>query len=254
MKASGTCAGMAFLAMRLAVSAADTTETCQKLVVDVESMSSGTHSGNFYEVGTTSDGRPLLKTNGDYSLQFIAAGSIDDEDYLTYTEPDADSSNEPMDEDLEIELLSFAENETFRRSLTTTCGYWVIGKIGDNDVAMYPMLKVADCATDPTAIDTDSAWFLQATHESEEDYSIGEVTMALEDYDCDSSEAAAVINGDGDEDEDRSVQHSVEEEDEEVEDASVSSGNQLAVGGGMGLLNVFLSVGMAMLGLVSSLP
>ncbi|CAM9155207.1 unnamed protein product [Ectocarpus sp. 12 AP-2014] len=251
MKASGTCAGMALLVMRLAVSAADTTETCQKLVVDVESMSSGTHSGDFYEVGTTSDGRPLLKTNGDYSLQFIAAGSMDDEDYLTYTEPDADASNEPMDEDLEIELLSIVENETFRRSLTTTCGYWVIGKIGDTDVAMYPMLKVADCATDPTAIDTDSAWFLQATHESEEDYSIGEVTMALEDYDCDSPEADAVINGDGDEDEDSSVE---DEDKDEVEDTTVSSGNHLALGGGMGLLNVCLSVGMAMLGLVSSLP
>ncbi|CBJ28434.1 expressed unknown protein [Ectocarpus siliculosus] len=253
MKASGTCAGMALLTMRLAVSAAATTETCQKLVVDVESMSSGTHTGSFYEVGTTSDGRPVLKTNGDYSLQFIAAGSMDDEDYLTYTEPDADSLNEPMDEDLEIELLSIADNESFRRSLTTTCGYWVIGKIGDNDVAMYPMLKVADCAIDPTAIDTDSAWFLQATHESEEDYSIGEVTMTLEDYDCDSLEAAAVIDGDGNEDEDSSVEEE-EEADEEVEDASVSSGNQLAVGGGMGLLNVVLSVGMAMLGLVSSLP
>ncbi|CAM9543479.1 unnamed protein product [Ectocarpus sp. 4 AP-2014] len=252
MKASGTCAGMALLVMRLAVSAADTTETCQKLVVDVESMSSGTHSGVFYEVGTTSDGRPLLKTNGDYSLQFIAAGSMDDEDYLTYTEPDADSSNEPMDEDLEIEPSSIAVNEIFRRSLTATCGYWVIGKIGDTDVAMYPMLKVADCATDPTAIDTDSAWFLQATHESEEDYSIGEVTMALEDYDCDSPEADAVINGDGDEDEDSSVEE--EEEVVEVEDTSVSRGNQLAVGGGMGLFNVCLSVGMAMLGLVSSLP
>lgn len=51
----------------------------------------------------------------------------------------------------------------------------MIGKIGDTDVAMYPMLKVADCAKDPTEIDTDSAWFLQETHESEEDYSIGEV-------------------------------------------------------------------------------
>ncbi|CAN0212090.1 unnamed protein product, partial [Ectocarpus fasciculatus] len=127
-------------------------------------------------VGTTADGRPLLKTNGDYSLQFIEADSIADGDYVTYTEPDADAENEPMDEDLEIELLSFVGDETFdRRSLTTTCGYWVIGKIGDTDVAMYPMLKVADCAEDPTAIDTDSAWFLQATHESEEDYSIGAV-------------------------------------------------------------------------------
>ncbi|CAB1096549.1 unnamed protein product [Ectocarpus sp. CCAP 1310/34] len=239
---------MALLVMRLAVSAADTTETCQKLVVDVESISSGTHSGDFYEVGTTSDGRPVLKTNGDYSLQFIAAGSMDDEDYLTYTEPDADASNEPMDEDLEIELVSTAESETFRRSLTATCGYWVIGKIGDTDVAMYPMLKVADCATDPTAIDTDSVWFLQATHESEEDYSIGEVTIALENYDCDSPDA--VIDGDSDEDEDSSE----DDEKEEVEDTSVSGGNQLAAGGGMGLFNVCLSVGMAMLGRVSTLP
>lgn len=57
-------------------------------------------------------------------------------------------------------------------------GYWVIGMRGAGDVAMYPMIKVLDCAGDPTNIDGDSEWFRQECFECAEEQGIGDVREA----------------------------------------------------------------------------
>lgn len=40
----------------------------------------------------------------------------------------------------------------------------MIGKLGDEDVALYPMLKVDECAGHPDDIDEDSVWIEKDCH------------------------------------------------------------------------------------------
>lgn len=54
-------------------------------------------------------------------------------------------------------------------------GYWVIGKRDAQDCAMYPMIKVFDCADDPAMLEEDSKWFRQECNECDEEDVIGNV-------------------------------------------------------------------------------
>lgn len=56
-------------------------------------------------------------------------------------------------------------------------GHWAIGmKDADGDVAMYPMIKVYDCADYPPDIDEDSEWFRQACEGCPIETGIGNVS------------------------------------------------------------------------------
>ncbi|CAM9543410.1 unnamed protein product [Ectocarpus sp. 4 AP-2014] len=58
--------------------------------------------------------------------------------------------------------------------------------MGTADAALYPMIKVSDCARHPAFIDEDSVWFRQDCFDCEESSTIGKVTVTTETCPCSS--------------------------------------------------------------------
>ncbi|CAN0045004.1 unnamed protein product [Scytosiphon promiscuus] len=284
MKSTRVTTMLTFCAAALSMASATTTSSseCERVVVNAASADHVAHTGTFYQVGMALDDTPVFKSDGGYCLQFIEEGSIADEDYSTYIDLSTGSANEIADGSLDSELPTVVAEEVFTRRSLQQCGYWVIGMMGPTDTAMYPMLKVSDCADHPSSIDSDSPWFRQDCHDCDQDSEIGYVYIYTETYACDGSTLAPAATptlnptvggpepttpvfplspteppvedsvgdgvGDGDEDED-------EEEDEEDRSVDIetaggdnSSGDDgvdaVAVGVGVG-------VGVAVLGVVA---
>ncbi|CAM9155282.1 unnamed protein product [Ectocarpus sp. 12 AP-2014] len=182
---------LTFMVLRLASSASGEPDGCERVVVEVSTPEHATHSGRFYQacVGTSSKGTPLLKTDGGLCLRFVEGGFASEEEQpplLLQVGAHAAADSEPRDKSLDFDMSDVAgeEEPVSRRSLAATCGHWVIGKMGTADAALYPMIKVSDCARHPAFVDEDSVWFRQDCFDCEERSTIGKVTVTTETCPC----------------------------------------------------------------------
>ncbi|CBJ28435.1 expressed unknown protein [Ectocarpus siliculosus] len=178
-----------FVVLGLVSSASGQADGCERVVVEVSTPEHATHSGRFYQVGTSLEGTPLLKTDGGLCLQFVEGGSAREEEQpplLLHVGAHAAADGEPRDESLDFDMSDVSEEEepVFRRSIAATCGHWVIGRMGTADAALYPMIKVSDCARHPAFINEDSVWFGQECLDCEERSTIGKVTVTTERCPC----------------------------------------------------------------------
>ncbi|CAM9838116.1 unnamed protein product, partial [Ectocarpus fasciculatus] len=199
MRVFEAATALPFMVLRLVASASGEADRCDRVVVEVSTPEHATYSGTFYQactVGTSLEGAPLFKTDGGLCLQFVDGGSADEEEeeeehppLLLHVGAHAAADSEPPDDSLDFDMSDVAEEAepVFRRSLTATCGHWVIGKMGTADAAMYPMIKVSDCARHPAFIDEDSAWFRQDCFDCKERGMVGKVKVATETCPCSSN-------------------------------------------------------------------